>query len=98
MKKLMTTLAITLALVFMLQVAAPTNAKAGSDKAAAALLSMIVPGAGEWYNSDFDSPFPWVECIAGYICPCIQLSSIFDAAIGDSSERMRLDFWSSPKK
>jgi hypothetical protein len=69
-----------------------------ADPAAAGLLSAIMPGAGEWYNSGFSGSFPWMECIAGAICPCVQISSIFDAVNGNNQQgEMRIDFWTAPR-
>lgn len=65
-------------------------------KPGAVILSLAMPGAGEWLNRDFAGSFPLVECIGGYICCFIQLSSSLDAAAGDRSEKIRLDFWSKP--
>lgn len=76
--------------------AAPVSAEA-KDPAAAGLLSAIVPGAGEWYNSDWkNGGFPWGECVVGHICPCFSLASVFDAVNGDATTGMRFDFWTAP--
>ena len=70
---------------------------AEKDAGAAGLLSAILPGTGEWYNSGFTGSYPWAECITGAICPLIQLSSIFDAVAGKTdSSAIRIDFWSAP--
>ncbi|MEI7879483.1 MAG: hypothetical protein WCI95_01290 [bacterium] len=92
MKKIFAALAIGL----MLMGAAPT-AKA-ADAGAATVLSAILPGCGEWYNNGWKGSFPFVECIGGYICFCITLSSMMDAANGSADEALRIDFWSSPSK
>jgi len=97
MKKLSLAFAILLAVTFMFQVSTPTTVKA-ADAGAAAAISIIAPGGGEWYNDGFQRSFPWVECIAGVICPCFRISSVVDAANGDVTERIRLDFWSTPTK
>jgi hypothetical protein len=48
-------------------------------------------------NSDFSGSFPIAECIIGYICPCVQVSSVIDAVAGDqSNDNIRIDFWSRP--
>jgi len=60
----------------------------------AARLSCMFPGTGEWYNRDFRGEFPLAECILGSICPLVSLCSFFDAAAGDTSDKIRLDFWS----
>jgi len=73
MKKLATVLIIALTLVFAVQAATPAKA---ADQGAAALLSCAIPGAGEWYNSDYkNGGFPWGECIVGKICFCFAISS-----------------------
>ena len=62
----------------------------------AVVLSLVMPGTGEWLNRDFAGQFPLVECVGGYICCLIQLSSSLDAAAGDRSDKIRIDFWSKP--
>ena len=70
---------------------------AEKDAGAAGLLSVILPGTGEWYNSGFTGSYPWAECITGVICPLIQLSSVFDAVAGKTdSNAIRINFWSAP--
>jgi len=59
-------------------------------------LSQMMPGTGEWYNRDFEGGFPWGECILGYICCFIAISSIVDSADGVDNEQMRFNFWASP--
>ena len=71
--------------------------KAEGDLAAAAIVSLMFPGAGEWYNTGFKGGFPWGECIIGTICPCVRWSSMMDAAAGKKNDKMRLAFWSAPK-
>lgn len=71
--------------------AAPKPAKPGS-----VVLSVVMPGTGEWLNRDFEGPFPVIECFTGYVCFLIMFSSALDAAAGDVSEKIRLDFWSKP--
>lgn len=66
------------------------------DAGAAAVLSIYMAGAGEWYNNDFRGSFPWGECIVGYICCLVRLASAADAAAGKTNTDMRLDFWSAP--
>ena len=92
MKKLGLFVLVMVVLTMVLVPVAPA-----ADAGAAAILSIVVPGAGEWYNSGFQGSFPWGECIVGKICCFFQLSSIFDAAAGDASTDMRFDFWSAPK-
>ena len=57
-----------------------------------------MPGTGEWYNSDFQGAFPFVECIVGSLCFLVQFSSAFDAANGVTDSGMRFDFWTAPAK
>lgn len=59
----------------------------------AASLSCMYPGAGEWYNRDFQGSFPITECVTGYLCPLIGMCSFLDAAAGAQDEELRLDFW-----
>jgi len=92
MKKIMAGLAIGM----MLMGAAPA-AKA-ADAGAATILSAVLPGCGEWYNRGWKGGFPFVECIGGHICFCITLSSMMDAANGNSDDALRIDFWSAPAK
>lgn len=70
--------------------------KGGPDLGASASLSMMFPGAGEWYNSDFNYGFPLWECIVGYICPCVRFASVFDAAYGRKAKKVRANFWVAP--
>lgn len=85
-------------LVLMLTLVTPMTVKtAEAREAGAGVLSLVLPGAGEWYNSGFRGSFPWAECIIGKICCLVGLSSMFDAAAGKGDEKIRLDFWSAPK-
>jgi len=90
---------VLLVVILTLLVMAPVAgiAAPAKDAGAAAILSACLSGMGEWYNGDFRSGYPWGECIVGYICPCVKISSIIDAAAGKSDTNMRIDFWSSPK-
>ncbi len=92
MKKVLLAVIVTLLLV------APVASMAASakDPGAAAVLSICLAGMGEWYNGDFRNGYPWGECIVGYICPCVKIASVIDAAAGKSDTNMRLDFWSKP--
>ncbi len=72
--------------------------RAEKNAGAATILSLILPGAGEWYNSGYSGAFPWGECIIGHICFCFQLSSAFDAANGNTDTNIRFDFWTPPRK
>jgi len=94
MKKWLVGLMIVAALSGSVVAAQPGSKDAG----AAAILSAIMPGTGEWYNSNWQGSFPWGECILGHICFCIQLSSIMDAANGNTGSDLRIDFWSAPAK
>lgn len=77
-------------------VAAPQPAQAQGDDTAAIIMSLLWPGAGEWYNAGFSGGFPLVECILGNICFCIKFSSLIDAAAGRTDDGIRFDFWASP--
>ncbi|MBL7114181.1 MAG: hypothetical protein ISS35_00320 [Kiritimatiellae bacterium] len=69
-----------------------------ADPAAAGLLSVVLPGCGEWYNGGWKGSFPFVECIAGWICPCVQVTSMMDAVNGNAErDALRIDFWSAPR-
>lgn len=89
-------LAIVMAAVMAFSVlsVAPVQAK---DAGAATVLSLVMPGAGEWYNNNFNDGFPWGECIVGHICCFFAFSSAIDASNGSTDTNMRLDFWSAPK-
>lgn len=93
MKKL---IAVVLAVVLAsgVMAALPVQAK---DTGAATVLSIVMPGAGEWANGGYKDSFPWGECIIGHICFCFMLSSAIDASSGATDTNMRLDFWTSPK-
>ncbi len=77
---------------------APAASAATKDAGAATVLSACMPGTGEWYNSDFQGAFPFVECIVGSLCFLVQFSSAFDAANGVTDSGMRFDFWTAPAK
>jgi hypothetical protein len=76
--------------------AIPTTTQAAGDDTAAIIMSLLYPGAGEWYNSGFSGGFPLVECILGTICPCVRISTVIDAAAGRTDDAIRFDFWGSP--
>lgn len=59
----------------------------------AANLACMFPGAGEWYNRDFQGNFPMAECVLGAICPLVSISSVLDAAAGATDTEIRFDFW-----
>lgn len=75
---------------------APSSEAEAADDVAAIMLSMYMPGVGEWYNAGFSGGFPLVECILGEICPCVRIASIIDAAAGKTDDGLRFDFWASP--
>jgi len=95
MKKL---IALVLVCAFICSPVVVHSARAERSAGAAAILSAVLPGAGEWYNSGWQGPFPWGECIVGAICFCFQLSSVMDAANGNTDTGMRFDFWTAPVK
>jgi len=75
--------------------------QAAEAKRGSVVLSAIMPGTGEWLNRDFEGSFPWAECIVGCLlssicCPVVNFSSVLDAAAGDTSQAIRVDFWSKP--
>ena len=90
---------IIIATVILLAVFTITVPRAeAAEPAAAALLSAVLPGTGEWYNAGFQGSYPFAECIVGCICPLVQFSSMFDAVQGNTDQNtMRLDFWTAPK-
>lgn len=93
------TLAAALGGVMLGTVSSTTPVKAADpDPVAAIALSFVFSGAGEWYNSGFEGGFPIVECILGYICPCVRVASWLDAAAGRTDDKTRFNFWSSPNK
>lgn len=67
------------------------------DAGAATLLSGLIPGLGESYNSGWKHGFPWTECILSSVCcPLIRVTSMIDAASGVEKDNVRIDFWSLP--
>lgn len=92
------TMAVVLALVFLVSPIAMSVANAEKNTGAAAVLSSVMPGTGEWYNNGWQGSFPFGECIVGYICFFFQLSSVMDAANGNTDTGMRFNFWSAPIK
>ena len=65
-------------------------------KRGAVVLSWVLPGTGEWLNNGFAGQFPVLECVGGSVCCLIRFSSTLDAAAGDRSDKIRIDFWSKP--
>lgn len=95
MKKVWMVAVVAMLLAGSVAVPAQAAQKYQKSDLTALFMSAFMPGAGEWYNSDFQGNFPLVECIGGVICPCIQISSIIDATAGDASVgNIRIDFWS----
>jgi hypothetical protein len=76
-------------------VATPAHAEEEPDSTTAALMSLFFPGAGEWYNRDYQGTVPIAEFCVGAICCPVWFSSIVDAGRGETNDDMRLDFWSS---
>jgi hypothetical protein len=89
--------AVLLVLAVLVGFAVPM-VQAEKSPAAAALLSAVMPGAGEWYNNEWNGTFPWGECIIGHLCFLVQFASIMDAANGNTDSGLRVDFWSAPGK
>jgi len=88
---------ILLAVIVTLLIMAPVASMAApKDPGAAAVLSLCLAGQGESYNADYKNGYNWGECIVGYICPCVHIASVMDAAAGKSDTAMRIDFWSKP--
>lgn len=89
-------IAACLAVAFLMAV--PVTSQAEKSTATATVLSAVMPGAGEWYNSGWQGGYPWAECIVGALCFCVRLSSVLDAANGnDTQGQIRIDFWSAPQ-
>ena len=95
----MVVLSLTFATAFAAATApAAKAAPKAKDLGASAVLSAMMGGVGEWYNSDFQGGFPWAECIVGYICCFVKLASAIDAADGVTDSGMRFAFWSNPRE
>jgi hypothetical protein len=90
-------LVITLVFAFLCSPVLVNSVRAEKN-ASAAILSLVMPGAGEWYNNGWQGSFPWGECVVGHICFCFQFSSALDAANGNTDTNMRFDFWTAPVK
>lgn len=96
MKKVMMILVVAVLLGSVLGTTSQAAQQYKKSDTTALLMSLVMSGAGEWYNSDFKGNFPIGECLAGYICPCVQISSIIDATAGDATNgKIRIDFWSA---
>ena len=91
-------LVVLLAVAFMLSPVLVNSVRAEKNAGAATVLSLVMPGAGEWYNNGWQGSFPWGECVVGHICFCFQFASALDAANGAADTNMRFDFWTAPAK
>ncbi len=89
---------VLLAVAFLCSPVRMSAVRAETNPGAAAVLSAVMPGSGEWYNSGWQGTFPWGECIVGYICFCFHWASVLDAANGNTDTGMRFDFWTAPAK
>jgi len=85
--------AILLSVILMLSVVMIPGPTLARDDTSAIILSLFLPGVGEWYNSGFDGSFPLGECVVGQLCCFVQVSSVVDAAAGKSDKGLRFDFW-----
>ena len=95
MKKL---IAVTVVCAVLFSVCAVSNVEAAEKGGAGpAVVSLFLPGVGEWMNSDFKGQYPFGECIVGSICFPFMISSVIDAAKGNEGTDLRFDFWSAPK-
>jgi len=74
----------------------PMGGAGGQAKPGAVVLSVVMPGTGEWLNRGFEGSFPITECILGYVCCFVQMSSALDAAADRAQNKIRIDFWSKP--
>ena len=92
------TIVVLLSVIMLVSTIAVVPARAAKDAGAAALLSAVLPGTGEWYNRDWQGSYPWGECILGALCCLVQISSVMDAANGNTDQGIRIDFWSAPQK
>ncbi|MFH0909757.1 MAG: hypothetical protein V1929_13440 [bacterium] len=89
---------VAVALVLVFLVAPVASLAAERNTGAATVLSLVMPGTGEWYNNGWQGSFPWAECVIGHICFCFTLSSAIDAANGNTDIGLRPDFWTAPSK
>jgi hypothetical protein len=95
MKKMMAALVVAAVAAGSLSMTSQAAQRYQKSDTTAFFMSAYMPGAGEWYNSDFQGNFPLTECLVGAICPCVHLASIIDATAGDTSNgAIRIDFWS----
>ncbi len=96
MKKMV---ASVLVCVMLLSVFAASPAVAAEKGGAGpAVLSLFLPGVGEWSNNDYQGSYPFVECLVGWVCFPFMISSVVDAATGGADTDLRFDFWTSPNK
>jgi hypothetical protein len=84
------------AVIALLAVPITASRAEAREEVVSLLLSAGLPGVGEWYNSGFSGNYPLAECILGYVCPCVWISSVVDAVDGKSNEKIRFDFWTAP--
>ena len=99
MKKILIATAVFVLVAGIFATPSQAGQKYEKSDITAFMMSAMMPGAGEWYNSDFKDNFPITECIVGAICPCVKLSSVIDATAGDTSNgEMRIDFWGAAKR
>ncbi|MBN2800580.1 MAG: hypothetical protein JXX28_15670 [Deltaproteobacteria bacterium] len=89
---------VGIAATLLAALASPSRAIAEDKTGGVApfLASWFFPGVGEWYNAEFEGGFPIAECVIGSLCVCVHLSSLIDAASGQTNDEIRFDFWSSP--
>ena len=96
MKKMV---ASVLVCVMLLSVFAASPAVAAEKGGAGpAVLSLFLPGVGEWSNNGYQGSYPFVECLVGGLCFPFMISSVVDAATGGADTDLRFDFWTSPNK
>ena len=96
MKKMIASVLVCL-MLFSVFAASPAVA-AEKGGAGPAVLSLFLPGVGEWSNNDYQGSYPFVECLVGWVCFPFMISSVVDAATGGADTDLRFDFWTSPNK
>ena len=94
MKKFVATVVCVVALAGSFNGTVQAAEKGGAGPAIA---SFFLPGVGEWMNNDYKGSYPFGECLVGCICFPFMISSVIDAAKGQTDTEMRFDFWSSSK-
>jgi len=98
MKKILAVAVVVILMAGAFVITSPAAQKYQKSDITAFMMSAMMPGAGEWYNSDFKDNFPLGECILGSICFCVHFASMIDATAGDTSDSIRIDFWSGAKR